>query len=101
MVTISEFKITQRQLRDKKSKYKRFQDSDEDFLLVPAHWAGESRIIKKFLLRLQSLDMNIPFDYVETEAEKVDPRRPLVCDQGKFKFKLEILSGDFDPKDFL
>ena len=87
LVTISEFKLLQRVVRLDSGRYKRLSYSDGKFLMVPAHWAGEIRILKKYILRLQSLDLSLDYEFIKEEAENVNLERLLWSDGG-FKTKL-------------
>ena len=47
LVTVSEFKLLQRVVKLASGRHKRLGYSDQQFLLIPAHWAHEIRTLKK------------------------------------------------------
>ena len=81
-VTTSEFKLLQRVVRLSSGRYKRLNHSDNVFVLIPGHWAHEIRILKKYILRLQSLDLSLDYEFIRDEAERVDLFRILWSDGG-------------------
>ena len=81
-VTISEFKLLQRVVKLKSGRYKRLNYSDEEVVLIPSHWANEIRTLKKYILRLHSLDLSLDFNFIKEEADRVDLSRILWFDGG-------------------
>ena len=82
-VTTSEFFVLARQLKDENFKILNFKKSDSDYILVTENWAHEIRTLLKFILRLHTLDFDMPFHYIESVAKKVDPLVPLSYDKRK------------------
>ena len=80
-ITSSEFITLARQLKDESCKSLSLRNSDSDFILVTENWANEVRTILKFILRLHTLDFDLPFAYIESTAKKVDPLNPLTYDK--------------------
>ena len=85
-VTFSEFILLSRQLKDEDHKSITIKESDSDFILVTENWAQEIRSILKFILRLHTLDFDLPFHYIERTAKKVNPLLPLKFDKRKSRF---------------
>ena len=82
LVTISEFKLLQRVVKLYTGRYKRLNYSTEKFILIPVHWAHEIRILKKYILRLQSLDLTLDYEFIREEAESVNLQKILWTDGG-------------------
>ena len=81
-LTIAEFKLLQRVVKLTSGRYKRLNYSNDQFILVPNHWAHEVRTLKKYILRLQSLDLSLDYEFIREEAEKVDLAKILWVDGG-------------------
>ena len=100
LVTVSEFKLLQRVVKLGSGRYKRLNYSEKDFVLIPAHWAHEVRILKKYILRLQSLDLTLDYEFIKEEADRVDLNKILWTDGGSLgppknttKFLLQLISN--------
>ena len=81
-VTITEFKLLQRVVKQGSGRYKKLNYSEKEFVLIPAHWANEIRTLKKYLLRLHSLDLSLNYEFIREEADAVDLTRLLWTDGG-------------------
>ena len=89
-VTLTEFKLLQRVVKENSGRYKRLLYSDKEFVLIPTHWANEIRTLKKYLLRLHSLDLSLNDEFIREEAEVVDLQRILWIDGGKIDKSLYV-----------
>ena len=82
-ITTFELNTLGRKTKDSKFKSVYLTDSDNRFVLVPENWAVEVRTILKYLLRLHTQDFDLPFNFIEKVALKVDPLKPLQYDKRK------------------
>ena len=82
-VTVSEFKLLQRVVKLPSGRYKRLAYSDENVVLIPIHWANEIRTLKKYILRLHSLDLHLDYNFIKEEADRVNLEKILWIDGGK------------------
>ena len=86
LTTVSEFKLLQRVVRLESGRYRRLSYSDNQFVLLPSHWANEIRVLKKYILRLQSLDLTLDHEFIKEEADLVNLERLLWYDGGNAFF---------------
>ena len=82
-VTTFEFNVLTRNLKDKEGRACFLEDSDSEFILTTENWAAEIRAVLKYLLRIYTLDLAMPFSYVNKVAKQVNPAKPLEIDRGK------------------
>lgn len=82
LVTISEFKLLQRVVKLKTGRHKRLSYSDNKFVLIPDHWANEIRVLKKYFVRLHTLDLSLDHEFIREESEIVDLKQMLWIDGG-------------------
>ena len=81
-VTTFEFNVLTRNLKGKEGRACFLEDSDSEFILTTENWAAEIRSVLKYLLRIYTLDLAMPFNYINKVASQVNPAKPLEIDRG-------------------